>query len=230
MRGSAGYVLGAIALVLAGGVCLAASRLDRQIARAQQSLAAFKDDEPDVAFETVEGYLEYTSHVPWIASGPLNDVRVRRAALLYWRRQYDRIARLNADPLRAVAPDNGDLQLIVANAVYRAGRARATDRPTALVAIDAAINAYLTVLKNPGRHETAAYNYEYLARLREDIDKGRRAPEATETAENGPAGRKGNPSPQDSSGRKFKIVIPLEPGEMDKAIDPGKGERIERKG
>jgi hypothetical protein len=85
------------------------------------------------------------------------------------------------------------------------------------------------VLRNGGT-EAAAYNYEYLARLREDIDKGRRTADLTEKAEDGPAGEQGGVPPQDSNKHDLKILIPLNPAEMDKAIEPGKGAPLDRKG
>jgi hypothetical protein len=231
MKNIAGYVTGAVLLALLGSASLAAGMLERQIARTQQSFAAQKYDEPNETFESIEHYLEYASWLPWIGSGPLNDVRARRAAMQYWQHQYDLVAPAQqGDPVAAIAPDNEALQLIVANAVYRKNQPGAKDRATTLKALDAAINSYLTVLKNARRYETAAYNYEYVVRAREDVEKGRRAPELTDTAEDGPAGRQGGPPPQDSNKRDFKILIPLEPGEMDKAIEPGKGAPIERKG
>ena len=39
-----------------------------------------------------------------------------------------------------------------------------------------------------------------------------------------------NRGPKDSNKRDFKILIPLQPGEMDKGLEPGKGVCIERKG
>lgn len=227
-KGIASYLLGAVALALLGGVCLGAGLLDREIARTEQNVAAQKYDNPE-AFDTAERYFEYGSRLPWVGSGPLNDVRARKAALRYWQRQYSLLIPQQGDPIGAVAPDNHPLQLIVANAVYRRSQAQAKDRVSTLRALDAPINAYLSVLKNAERHEAAAYNYEYLVRLREDVDKGRRAPELTEPAEDGPAGRKGGPPPQ-SNQQKFKILVPLEPGELDKATEPGKGTPIERKG
>jgi hypothetical protein len=231
-KGITGYVFGALVLTLAGAVCLAASVFDRRIARTQQNVAAMKYDDPDGALEAVERYFEYGSRLPWVGSGSLNDVRARRAALHYWQHRYDLLIPDQGDPIGALPPDNIELQLVVANAVYRAGQARATDQATTLRALDAAINAYLAVLKNAGHHPIAAYNYEYLERLRDDIVKGRRTPDLTDTAEDGPAGRQGGPPPpgKGSDQRNFKILVPLEPGEMDKAAEPGKGTPIERKG
>jgi hypothetical protein len=229
-KGIAGYLFGAVALALLGGVCFALASFDRHVARLQQNIATLKAAEPDPTLESAERYLEYGSYLPWVGNGPLNRLRARKAALLYWHRQYDRLAPRDADPFRGIAADNVELQLIVANSVYRGGRARAKDKRTALEAIDAASNAYLTVLKNVGRQEEAAYNYEYVVRLREDIDKGRAPSEETQSTEDGPGGKKGGQPPADTGQRKLKVIIPLEPGEMDHAIDPGKGAEIKRKG
>ena len=43
-------------------------------------------------------------------------------------------------------------------------------------ALDAGINGYLAVLKNTREQEDAAFNYEYLVRLRDEVDKGKRKP------------------------------------------------------
>jgi hypothetical protein len=225
----AGYLLGTIALALAGGICLAASLLDRRIARTQRDMAAQQYGDPDQVLDTVERYLEYASRLPGIGSGPLNDVRARKAALRYWQRQYNLLIPQQGDPIATIPADNVALQRIVANAVYRSGRAEAKDKTTTLRALDEAINAYLAVLKNVSRDDTAAYNYEYLTRLRDDVNKARREPELTDTTEDGPDGRRGGPPPA-AAPPEFKIIVPLEPGELDGGADPGKGSPIERKG
>ena len=231
MKGITGYLLGAVVVALLGGVCLAAGLLERQMARAQQQFAALDYIEPDAAFETAERYFQYGSRLPWIGNGPLNDVRVRRAALRYWQQQYGTIVPRQLDPVGAIAPDNIELQLVVANAVYRAGQAGADDRQAALEALDAGIDAYLSVLKNATRHEDAAYNYEYLVRLRDDIDQGRR-PGLPDAEEDGPLGREGDQPVQESDMSDFKIFIPVESEELDKGDDgeAGKAGPIERKG
>jgi hypothetical protein len=228
MKGVGRYVLGSAVLIVAGSVCLLGGMLDRRIARTQQNLTTLTYD--DAAFASLERYVTYASRIPGIGRGLLNDVRARKAASQYWHRQYSLVVPDQADPVAAIPADNVELQVIVADAVYRNGQTRAKDKASTLQALDAAINAYLAVLKNAGRHDAAAYNYEYLVRVREDVDKGRRAPELTDTTDEGPTGRSGAPPPQDSNQRKFKLLIPLEPGELDKAIEPGKGTPIERKG
>lgn len=229
MKEFGGYVTGAVVLALLGAGCLGAGVLDREIARTQRDFVALAYDEPDETFDRIERYLGYASWLPWVGSGPLDDLRARRAAMRYWKRQYDVLAPDQSDVAATDSPENGQLQLIVANAVYRKNQAGAKNQAATLKALDAAISAYLSVLKNSEWREAAAYNYEFVSRTRDDIEKGRHAPELTDTAEDGPAGRKGGPPPTPGQ-QKFKIMIPLEPGEMDKATEPGKGTPIERKG
>ena len=218
-------------LALLGTVALVAGTVDRRIAATQQDFAAQNYDRAEGALESLEADLGYGSWIPWIANGPLADVRTRRAAIRYWSGQYDRIIADQPDPVVTIESSNIDLQLIVANALYRRETEKSkNDQRATLDALQAATGAYLTVLKNATRSEAAAYNYEYVVRTREDIDKGRRAPELTDKAEDGPAGKKGGPPPADPAKKDFKLLVPLEPGEMDKGLEPGKGGKIERKG
>lgn len=226
MKGISGYVFGAIVLMLLGFACLAASRVERQVANAQQSVATLRYDGVDESLENVERYFEYGSRLPGVGNGPLNGVRARRAALQYWQRQYGSIVPQQGDPVGVIPADNIELQLVVANAVYRTDRAKATDRATYLQALKTGIDAYLTVLRNATRHETAAYNYEYLVRLRDDLENRRGTPDLSADDEAGPFGEEGGP-PRQGPLRQFKILVPLDSDEMG---DPGKGEVIERKG
>jgi hypothetical protein len=226
MRGIARYVIGGVVLAVIGAVCLGASRLDRQMADAQQTLLTSDYGAADASLSMVERYYRYASGVPWVGDGPLNDVRARKAAINYWQHQYGLLAPAGrTDPVADVAPGNVPLQLIVADAVYREGQPRAKDRNTALAILDSAINAYRAVLNNARRPEDgpyaedAAYNYEYVVRLRDEILKGR---------------RRALPSPDDDANfglegevedvefeREFKQYVPLEKEER---VEPGAGQ------
>lgn len=228
MKAIAGYLFAAVLLALVAAVCLAAGLLERDMAHAEQGLMAMKYDEPDQMLAMAERYFEYGSRLPGFGNGPLNEVRARRAALRYWQRQYGAIVPRQLDPVSGVPVDNIELQLVVANAVYRSGQLQAKDRQTTLQALDAGIQAYLAVLKNATRQEDAAYNYEYLVRLRDDILKGRGKP-GQRAEPNDPHGRAGAPPP-DRELSKFKIYVPLESEERDKAGEAGKSGPIKRKG
>jgi hypothetical protein len=174
----------------------------------------------------VERYYQYASGVPWVGEAPVNGVRARRGAIHYWQRQYGALAPADrTDPVADVAPGNVALQLIVANAVYRDGQLRANDRTTTLAVLEAAISAYRTVLNNARRPgdaphaEDAAYNYEYVVRLRDEILKGRRR-ELPAPDDDGNFGLAGES--QDAEFElEFKQYIPLEKDERDQ---PAAGE------
>ena len=234
MTGITRHVTGAVVLAALGGLCLAAGTIDRRIARAHRAFATQDYERADQELASVERYLAYGSWIPWVGAGPLTEVRTQRAAIRYWSGQHDRVVSDGPDPLTAMSSDGIDRQLIVANSVYRQGEARNGDKQAVLDALQAATSAYLAVLRNApaesSASEAAAYNYEYVVRTRDDIDKGRTAPELTDTAEDGPAGRKGGVPPDPPEKRDLNLLVPLEPGEMDQGVEPGKGGAIERKG
>jgi hypothetical protein len=222
MKAIAGYLFIAVVLALIGMVCIGAGRLDRDMARGEQSLSALKYDEADQAFASAERYYDYASSLPWVGKEPVNDIRARRAALRYWQGQYGAVTSQQPDP------DNIDLQLVAANAQYRSGRLEAKDRQKTLQAVDTSIQAYLGVLKNAKRQEDAAFNYEYLARLRQELLLGRgafRLPPGF----GDPNGTAGSILEPGDTG-KFNIYVPLEKEERDKAGGAGKAAPIKRKG
>lgn len=227
MKAIGAFLLGAMGMALVGAACLAASVLDREMAHAQEHIVAGDYDEPRAILDTAERYFALASRLPWIGNGPVNDVRARKAALHYWQRQYAAIVPEIADPVGNLAPDNIELQLVVANAMYRIGQAEGANRRTTVATLDAAISGYVTVLKNARRQEDAAYNYEFLVRLRDDIAKGRRKGEPEDVS--GPHGHPGSPPPQGAKS-DFKIYVPLQPEERDKDTTPGKSAPIKRKG
>ena len=80
-------------------------------------------------------------------------------------------------------------------------------------ALEEAAAGYLAVLKNNTWHTDAAYNYEYIVRLRDELAKGKQPPQPPkDQSEQSDNGESGAPSPATSS-KGFQIYIPLEQGE-----------------
>ena len=229
MKSAIRYLVAAVVAAVLGGVCLASGFLQRDMAHAQQEVALQKYAEADITFGRAERYFEYGSRIPGVGNRLLNEVRARRAASHYWQRQYGMLAPDEGDPTSAVPPDNVDLQFIVANAVYRAHQSRVRDRATLIEALNAGMNGYLVVLRNSPRREDAAFNYEYLVRLRDDIEKGRRKQDPGGGKLENPLGSAATPEKAPGDMKNFKTYVPLTPGELDKA-DSGKGQPIKRKG
>jgi hypothetical protein len=228
VKGIGTYLLGAAVLAAIGGGCLAAGMLDRQLAWAQQRVAAEDYGEPEAALETAEQYVAYVASLPWIGSSVMEDIHTRRTAIRYWRRQYQEIVGEQADPVGSIASDNLEMQFIVANAVYRVGESSGRDQHATLDALDTAIAGYATLLKNAARHERAAYNYEYVVRLRRDFNKQSRKPRLSADAQS-PHGRASAPAARAET-KQFKTLIPLDSEERKNEGVAGKATPIKRKG
>jgi hypothetical protein len=230
MKGVGIYLVVAIALAGTGWGALTASSLDRDLAQADRDFIARHYDTSGDTFDRAERYYALASRLPWIGSGPLNQMRAQRAAVEYWKGNYDAIVPKEAEPIAAIDADNVDLQIVVANAVYRMGQARSTDKAAMLEALDAGINAYASVLRNASGYADVAFNYEYLVRLRDEVDRGRRKP-GDESGEENPHGRGGGPAPEQGNASDFKIYIPLESDELQEGSgSAGKAAPTERKG
>jgi hypothetical protein len=228
MKGTLGFLIAAVLLAIVGGVCLTAAFLDRDMLRAEQDINSLNYAGAQATYDKAERYYEYASHVPGIGNGPLNDIRARKAALRYWQGDYTSIVPKQSDPVSAIPNDNVELQFVVANAVYRAGVARAKDRSSTLAALDAAINANIVVLKNAKRHDDAAYNLEFLVRLRDDVEKGRRRP--GNPLMFSAHGSMGFPAPELKDSPDFKLLVPLDNEERNKMGNAGKAVPKPRKG
>jgi hypothetical protein len=214
-----------------------AGRLEQSVAQAQQNLTTLDYEGAEEKLTHAEQYLEYASYIPGVSNRALNGVRARKAWLHYWQRQYGAIVPRSDDPMGSLPRDNPELQLVVADALYRSAQAQASerqnDRQSVLQSLDTGIKAYLVVLRNSTDNSDAAYNYEYLLQLRGAVLAGNGKPKGGDTGEEtNPHGQPGG-VPQHSDMNDFKIQIPLEPRESEdhkSGIDAGKSAAKPRKG
>jgi hypothetical protein len=168
--------------------------------------------------------------VPWLGEDARDEIAARRAALRYWQREYDTVLPEGADPVAAVDETNVELQLVVANAGYRVGQDRWTDRDATVRALEEAAAGYLTVLKSATWHPDAAFNYEYLIRLRNNAAGGKAPPPPQENEEDADLGDSGAPTPATTE-QGFEIYVPLEEGERNPSGgEAGQAGPRERKG
>jgi hypothetical protein len=169
--------------------------------------------------------------VPFLGRDERQEIRARNAALQYWKKDYDTLVPTQAEPVAAVGDDNVELQLVVANAAYRMNQGKTKDKTATMKALEEAASGYLTVLKNNTWHTDAAYNYEYIVRLRDELAKGKQPPQPPkDQSEQSDNGESGAPSPATSS-KGFQIYIPLEQGEKNPSGgEAGKAAPKERKG
>ena len=231
MRTLIALVVVTTALVVFGYASLGVARLEGHMADAQQRLATLQYDAAKDSLAEAAQYANQARWVPWLGRDDRQEIRARTAALQYWKREYDELVPAQAEPVAAVGDDNVELQLVVANAAYRMGQGRSKDRAATMKALEEAASGYLTVLKNNTWHTEAAFNYEYIVRLRDELAKGKQPPQPpkdqTEESDNGESGA---PSPATTS-KGFQIYIPLEQGEKNPSGgEAGKAAPKERKG
>jgi hypothetical protein len=228
MKGTIVWGVAAAVLALTGIVCLRVASVERLVADAQQDLATLNYPRAEQSLAEAEESIGLARYVPGFGTGVLDEVRSRRGALQYWQHKYDVLLPEGADPVTAIEEGNLDLKLVVANAVFRQNQARYKDRETTKQALEESAAAYFAVLKNSEWREDAAYNYEYLIRLRDEQAKGKQPPEGGD-ASKGDMGQGGQPS-ESTSQKGFQIYIPLESQEKPLGGDAGKAPAKDRKG
>ena len=228
MQAALKYLATALILAAIAAAVAAAGRMDRRVAGAQQQIATFAFDDAEAAYTELERSLDVAGAVPWLFGATRADVVTRRAALRYWRGDH---AGLLADYAGASSPDvtgNLPLQFVLANAAARAALDPEADREQVLRALDSAIDVYLGVLQESPGHLDAAYNYEYLLRLRADLASGAEMP-APRRSQHGQEGE----APEDGELEEIEIYVPVQRDvdpEMDESPTLGAGERIRKRG
>jgi hypothetical protein len=173
-----------------------------------------------------------------IASRDLADPSRRGALVEYWLGRYDDLAGRDdgsAGPERL---------FLAANAAYRVARRDTAMGPDTARRLDGVLQAYVAVLKADPRHADAAYNFEYVARLRDAHarmkppapSRERPSPRAApplpvEDLPRGPTvhGRPGGPPPE-SKAEEFEILTPRDLGEREADPEQAPGARMRRKG
>ena len=222
-------LVAAVLFAGAGFASLKAARLQRHLADAQEQMATEQYAAAQSSLDAAEDALRYATWLPLVGDETVREVRARRAALLYWQGDYEGVLPAQAEPVAAVDESTLELQLVVANAAFRAGLGGVTERAALLQALNEAINGYAVVLRNDTWHEDAAHNYEFAIRLRDQVAKGGRPP-APSTQPGGDLGEGGAPTPATTT-KGFEIYIPLEGGERTpEGGEAGKAEAKQRKG
>ncbi len=238
MKSVVGPLVVALLLALAGAGFWLAGQTETRLADAHKQLATLQYNEAAAASDEVEQRLGLERRVPVL--GPQADVDVRdlRAEAKYWRADYASLAP-QRDAAGSLTEPNPALQLVSANAAFRAGQA-STDRLDAVRRLDTVVKTYADVLRSSAGQADAAYNYELAVRVRDALAHPRGAPKtaakAPPVAEEsdlpaGPTlhGKPGGPPPTVNM-NQFKIVIPKRGEERNDAPDAGKGGTKVRKG
>jgi hypothetical protein len=157
------------------------------------------------------------------------------AIAAYWLGRYDEAIPDTDD--RAV---DAAVLLTAANAAFRQSERQRATGPAAVQQLDGVLNAYASALKASPRNIEAAYNYEFVARYRDQVarsqGKGLKMPTAPATAMAGdlPAGATihGQPGapPPEAKMEELQMLAPMEYGDREAQPEATPGGKRERKG
>jgi hypothetical protein len=128
-------------------------------------------------------------------------------------------------PDTATAEDDQRLLQFAANAAFRRLQREASGGAIAPERLDPVMQGYASVLRQAGFDRDAAYNYEYVARLR---DRSARATPST-TPPTSIHGRRGA-HPPPTKGEEFEIMTPMDYGDREAQPEQTPGRKLPRKG
>ena len=242
MKSVIGPVVLAVLLFVAGAAFWIAGHTERRLAEMHQQLATLRYASAMNEGEEVDDSMGLARRLPRVGDAFASDTRNERALAQYWSSDYSELEP-KRDAAGALTETDPALVFVEANADFR-GAQRASDRGEMVRRLDRAVKTYADVLKtNPSAD--AAYNYEYVARLREAAqrtrpsarsDANRLAPKVATTKTDGDLpsgptlhGTPGGP-PKGTDMSQFKIVIPKRGEERKDNPEAGKGGAKVRKG
>jgi len=237
MKSMVGGSILAVLLFVVAAACWTEAQVTRRVADAHRRLATLHYDAED----DIDGAVTVFNRLPWPGGEGASDVRRHRATVSYWMVRYDSLAELPLATGQQAVTDPS-LLLVGANAAFRNSAPQAGDRKAAVERLDTVIQQYAEVLRKEPSAADAAYNYEFVSKMRDTLAKGpakaSQRDKKTEKAElvsvdlpTGPTvhGRPGAP-PEGTPMSDFKTISPMRYDEREEQMDPGRGKEIKRKG
>jgi hypothetical protein len=243
MRSAVGGILLAIVLFASAYLAGNEARVTRQVATAHQRLATLHYDSDD----GIDEGASMLSRLPWSGSA-VADVKTHRATVSYWLSRYDKLSDLS-NVTGSQAVNDPALLLVAANAAFRAipPPVAPADRKPTIDKLDGVIQSYADILRRDPARADAAFNYEFVYRIRDGLSKlppnrnPGRDPKEKDKKEapadvsidlpTGPTihGRPGGP-PDGTDMSDFKTISPMRYDEREEQMDPGQGRKLQRKG
>jgi hypothetical protein len=225
-----------IAAILGAGAWLSwsESRLAASVADAKQDIATLNHDNLD-ALSPARVISDY---LPGDRRHLSDEIRIAKATVAYWLGRYGAVA---ADTDAGLA--DADILLAAANAAFREAQRDPATGPAAVQRLDGVLQAYASALKAAPKNADASYNYEFVARIRDQVA---RAPQG-KAAKIGPItpakpmfggdlplgstihGAPGAPPP-DAKMEELQMIAPMEYGDREAQPEATPGAKRERKG
>jgi hypothetical protein len=193
-----------------------------------------------LAFVLIAVALLVAAFVLWQAAARTRDAALaaeRRMTLQersdYWSGKYDSV-------MQAASADAANSLLVAANASFRKAM-RDTNGTPSVERLDQVVQGYSSALKNSGFSSEAAFNFEYVSRLRDAAAVMARRTARTGAATGSrppdddlPAGQTlhGRPGthPPSTNGQEFEVLTPMDYREREAQPQPTPGRPFPRKG
>ena len=226
-----GYILVAILLLGGGEVARRAATFEDAFAATQERMTT--QNAADAGAPEANGRsVQLLASLPIIGRPIETDLERQRALAAYWRGDYSGAdlsgPRNGTNPEREGQPADGVIRFIAANATFRDLTRQPANSEALVRGLDGVLKAYLSVLEVNPNSVDAAYNYEFVSRLRSAIAVGRSNSIKLPSTSN-MNGEKGAP-PSQTKPNEFNIIVPLGPEERKDQIDPRAGAVPQRKG
>lgn len=236
-----------IARAVAAGLLLTAAWLSWSEATLAARVADARQQMATLQFTIDDGLAPSASlsdYLPGAQGRLADDIRRIRATTAYWIGAYDDVIEERSQEL------DPEILLTAANAAFRASeRDPGSSQQEQVQRLDGVLQAYAAVLKASPRHADAAYNYEYVSRVRDQVAArvaGKTPPVAVPTVParahstgSGQAGdlpggntihgRPGGPPPE-AKAEEFQVIAPMEYGDREAQPEATPGGKIQRKG
>lgn len=215
MTSTIGQLILAGLLMLAGAGLWSAAKLDAQVAGAAGDLAGLQYDKA-AALADDEAASALVRRLPGV-DGAAARARAIADTARYWQ---------GTGP----APNAAQESLLSANAAYRAAMDKGGKWPEVVARLDDVVKRYAAVVREQPDNEDAAFNYEFVVRLRSALTAARRdVPPSLLDSDVTLHGIAGAP-PAGTDTKTFKMIVPMQPDERREAEQAGRGAPRSRKG
>jgi plasmid stabilization system protein ParE len=209
-----------------------------EVARAEEALATFDLALADRIYARLAKTLEIGRRIPWIFETVRADLQIRRSRISYVRKDYAAILEESG-----TAEDNEkvlslSLRFIRANARYRAITGEQS-REKVIEGLGQSIRDYAKTVEADPTFTDAAFNYEFLLMLRNDIAGGKRPAHLKRKGAQGAQpdqqksiyGEQGA-EPASKVPQRMKVLVPKEGDEdpLKRGPEPGKGSATKKRG